>query len=330
MESHFSGKINNSYREFISYELMPPPVIASKKEKITYAKCVSQVLLNSPIHIDAINIPEVHEEKNLGNGERPQTYLVKMDNREFANILREDLPVHMEYIINHSTVYQEWECQKHWLTETCEKYKLHNLVLVGGDSSRIQYPGPSVTDFARYIKNQREEFFMLGGITIPSRHSSEPNCDEANRLITKTKAEIDYFTSQIIYEPINIIKLLKKYNKLCHQQNVNPKRIFLSFAPIANTKDIQFLSWLGVCLTDKTRQYLLSSPIGIGWRSLDVCKKILQEILYFVEKEDLKIPIGLNIEHISQHNFELSCIFINELGALYLHYMKHRAKRKKG
>jgi hypothetical protein len=329
MSSHFAGNIDNLYQPIISYELIPPSMTVSKEQKIAYAKCACQVLLNSPIAINAINIPEIYNEKKPGRGERPEAYLIKMDNREFANLLRNELPHHIDFIINHCTVYEDWNKQKRWLKDTCEKYKLYNLILVGGDSSSIKYPGPSVTDFAKYIKKEQKNFCLLGGITIPSRCYSKPLRDEASRLIEKSNAEINYFTSQIIYEVDGIKTLLKKYDVLCKQQNISPNRILLSFAPVTNAKDLRFLTWLGVNLSEQVSQYLLSATIGMGWRSLQICKDILQEILCFIVKEHIKVPIGLNIEHIAQHNFEMSCIFINELGAMYVHYMKHSAHRKK-
>ena len=162
MQSHFSEYTNNIYQPIITYELIPPPITASTEQKISYARCASQVLLNSSIAITAINIPEIHDEKKLDHGARPEAYLVKMDNREFANLLRNELPDHIDYIINHCTVYDDWETQKGWLMDTFERYKLHNLILVGGDCSSIKYPGPSVIDFAKYIKSERKHSCMLG------------------------------------------------------------------------------------------------------------------------------------------------------------------------
>ena len=329
MESHFYGKLHNPYHAIISYELIPPPMNVSDSEKIAYAKCAAEVLLHSPVPIHVLNLPEIRDEKHLNHIKRPQEFLSKMDNREFALLLYEQLPHHIDYLINHCTVYESWEEQKHWLIETWQKYKLNNLILVGGDSSQIVYPGPSVTEFAQFIKKEKNPLFLLGGITIPSRIYTNPQRSEACRLIEKTKAQLDYFTSQIIYEAKPVKQLLQEYNHLCNKFGMKPKRIFLSLAPITHAKDVDFLTWLGVHLSEESRAYLLSSPIGIGWRSLNKCREIIQDILSFIENEDIKVPIGLNIEHISQHNFEMSCIFINDLGAMYLHYMTHQAKRNR-
>ena len=63
-------KIKKPQRPVVAYEILPP------REKDgtlnTYAETISSLL--SQTHIDAINIPEVHDE--VGRGERPVSCLL--------------------------------------------------------------------------------------------------------------------------------------------------------------------------------------------------------------------------------------------------------------
>ncbi len=81
------------------------------------------------------------------------------------------------------------------------------------------------------------------------------------------------------------------------------------------------MRWLGVSIPQKIEQELFKADIGIGWRSIRMAVNILQELLVYMHEEQINVPLGLNIEHITRHNFELSLEFINRLGKIYLDYM---------
>ena len=52
-------------------------------------------------------------------------------------------------------------------------------------------------------------------------------------------------------------------------------------------------------------------------RSLDVAIEVLNEILNHIEKNDLKVPVGLNVEHIMSYNFQSSVEMLQELARIY-------------
>ena len=71
-------KIKKPQRPVVTYEILPP------REKDgtlnTYAETISSLL--SQTHIDAINIPEVHDE--IGRGERPVSNQDRGEPRKFG------------------------------------------------------------------------------------------------------------------------------------------------------------------------------------------------------------------------------------------------------
>lgn len=308
-------KILTPNRPVILYELIPPPANIKAVNLHAYADCSAELLDNCDPIIDGINIPEIRDEKRKATP-RQFSYKNKTDARKFAKHLQKSSKMNLGIVLNRCTIYEDWPLQFDWLAETTKKYGIDNLVLVGGESSRIKYPGPSVIEMGKTIQKKFNSLFC-GGITISSRRNNNLLKDEPYRLIEKGRHGMEYFISQVIYEPYEMQKLIKDYYLLCVKKELKPKRIFLSFAPISTRRDLEFLRWLGVIIPDPVQEVLFGADIGIGWRSVKIAKVILQKILAFVRDENIQVPLGLNVEHISMHNFELSREFLEELGKIY-------------
>jgi 5,10-methylenetetrahydrofolate reductase len=304
----FAEKIKKKEKAIL-YELLPPPKHLSQADLDRSFSLFSAMLKNFPV--SAINIPEVREEKR--HGSRTDAEIIKLEPRKVASYLQKYGI--SDIVVNRPIVYESWEKQKQWLKDTYNSYGIRNIVLVGGESSQTSYPGISVTDAAVTIhKKLQSEFpdILLGGIIIPTRNN------EAQRVLKKSQAGIEFFTSQIIYEAESVKKFLKEYEELCRQQQIKPKTIFLSFAPITMTRDAQLLKWLGVKIPDETLTVLTTGWLGMGWRSMHICQDILEDILHFVQEHDITVPLGLNIEHVNRHNFETSFVLLERLAETYL------------
>ena len=196
----FRDKVRKPKRPVVAYEILPP------REKDgtlnSYAERISSLL--SQTHIDAINIPEVHEEN--ARGLRPVKNLERAEAREFGRLLQDNVGI--EAIVNRVTVHNDLDYQKGWIKETFYDYDIENLILVGGESSDIKYPGPSVNETSEYITrdlNAGRFDFFCGGITIPSRKI------ESVRLLKKGSNGIEFFTTQVLYDAKKIKKMLKNY-----------------------------------------------------------------------------------------------------------------------
>ena len=95
-----------------------------------------------------------------------------------------------------------------------------------------------------------------------------------------------------------LTKMINNYQRRCNKLNTFPRRILLSFAPVSSQKNIEFLKWLGVEIPYNTERYLQGRPGSMKERSLDVAIEVLNEILTDIEENDLRVPVGLNVEHI--------------------------------
>ena len=299
-------KVKKPQRPVVAYEILPP--LEKDGTLNSYAEIISSLL--SQTHIDAINIPEVHDES--GRGDRPVTNQKRGEPREFGRLLQDIVGV--EAIVNRVVVHEPFDAQMRWIEETNRDYEIENLIIVGGESSKVDYPGPTVNEVLRfvsreYISNGGDIF--CGGIAIPSREI------ESKNLIKKSEHGSEFFTTQVLYDSSNIVKMIDHYQERCDDLNTFPRRLLLSFAPVSSQKNIDFLKWLGVEIPPETERYLQGRPGSMIERSLDVAIEVLNDTLNFITEKNLKVPIGLNVEHIMSYNFQSSVEMLQELARIY-------------
>jgi len=302
----FRDKVRKAKRPVVVYEILPPREKDGTLD--SYAEKISSLL--SQTHIDAINIPEVHDENE--RGERPVQNLKRAEAREFGRLLQDSVGI--EAIVNRVTVHDNFESQKNWIKETFYDYDIENLILVGGESSKIQYEGLSVNSASEYITrdlNSGRFDFFCGGISIPSREV------ESEKLLKKGSNGIEFFTTQVLYDSKKIKKMLKHYDDICKKNHVLPRRILLSFAPVSSKKNIAFLKWLGVEIPLQTEKRLVNEDSNMTNESLKIATEILEDILENNEKNEIKVPVGLNVEHIMSYNFQHSINMLQELSKRY-------------
>ncbi|TLZ50944.1 MAG: hypothetical protein E6K18_06200 [Methanobacteriota archaeon] len=175
-------------------------------------------------HLDAINLPEILDENHAG-----MPFYRNMDPRRFATRLKEDLPV--ETIVNKVVVHLPGSAGfESWLKESLYAYGLKNFVFVGGASSRIKYPGPTVPESNRRLREVVQSGFeaAIGNILIPERPA------EVERLLGKTLSGCRFFTTQVLFEPEPVATVLRRYGEACGYEGIEPATILLSFAPVAD------------------------------------------------------------------------------------------------
>ena len=299
-------KVKKPKRPVVAYEILPP------REKDgtlnSYAEIISSLL--SQTHIDAINIPEVHDENS--RGDRPVSSQKRGEPREFGRMMQDIVGI--EAIVNRVVVHEPLDIQLKWMEQTNKEFEIENMIIVGGESSSIKYPGPSVKEMLSAISsdfNSNSGDIFCGGIAIPSR------VKESMNLIKKTNHGSEFFTTQVLYDSAKVIKMIDFYQKQCDESKTFPRRILLSFAPVSSQKNIDFLKWLGVEIPAETERYLQGRPGSMTERSLDVAIEVLNDTLNFISTNDLKVPIGLNVEHIMSYNFQSSVEMLQELARIY-------------
>ncbi len=299
-------KILMPRRPVVVYEILPPRIIDGSSED--YAERISTLL--SKTHIDAINIPEVHMEES--RGKRPVEEKERAEPREFGRIIQDSVGV--EAIVNRVTVHHSISEQNEWFRSTKEDFGIDNLVLVGGESGKIEYPGPSVNESAISIQelNKIENLdIFYGGISLPSRKI------ESKRMLSKSESGIDFFTTQVLYESEEICKMLGHYQEICKISDVEPKRTLLSFAPISTLRNLRFLKWLGVEIPKRTEEKLIQREEDMKSLSIEISMGILDDVLNHILENKITVPIGLNVEHIMAYNFDHSVELLQLMSKRY-------------
>ena len=302
----FRDKILKGERPVVVYEIIPPRIIDGTIE--SYSEKISSLL--SQTHIDAINIPEVHAEES--RGVRPVEDRVRAEPREFGKMIQDSVGI--EAIVNRVSVHQSLECQREWFRTTREDFGIDNIVIVGGESSKIKYPGPGVIETAKMIREINSEegpAIFVGGISLPARKS------ESKRMLKKGSVGNEFFTTQVLYDGDDVKKMLGHYSRVCGEKGIEPKRVLLSFAPISTVKNLEFLKWLGVEIPREAEDYLIEDTGATKERSIDLSLGILDEILNHISENDIQVPIGLNIEHIMAYNFQYSVELLQKMAMKY-------------
>ena len=279
------------------FEVVPPA--AAKPEALDSSL---QELHQLRGRVDAINIPEIHDEDRPG--ERTSKFIERVEPRLLGSRIKRELEI--DVVINRVTVHDAEP--ERWFRETCAAWDIPNWVLVGGESKEIRYPGPNPGEAARLVKTLGLPV-SLGGITIPSR------MNEPERIRKKHADGVEFFTSQVMFDSNDLVWLIQRLNGV-------EARIFISFAPVSNRRDLQFLRWLGVDIPRDLDRFLIGSEQGEAApahtcleRSIDLAQRILMDVFDNLPPDPP--PIGLNIEHITRKNFAPALAMLDRLGNLY-------------
>ncbi len=287
----------------IFFEMVPPA--AKKPEDVRRA--IEEVTKIKPL-VDAINLPEIHDEQR--GSERTFKFIERVEPRQLAARIQRETAT--EVVLNRCVVYEP--DQAGWFRESCGNMGIRHAILVGGESSVIRYPGPSVLEAVQQVKSLNLPI-TLGGITIPSRPQ------EADRIRRKQAAGISFFTSQVLFDSNDIVGLVQRLNGL-------DARVFLSFAPVSQASDLAFLRWLGADAPQDLDRFLIQADTKDAGqaafaRSLDLAQRILMDVFDNLPPDPPRL--GLNIEHINRRNFSPAVQMTEKLGNLYASLVTSRA-----
>ncbi len=245
------------------------------------------LLLKLP-RVDAVYVPELVDENHEGRP-RYRSY----DPREYVVHLtsRTGHPGIVTKVVAHfpsSGALREW-------AERSVRMGVQNVVLVGGSSSRIPYPGPAVVEADRVVGPiVSAAGGVVGNIAIP--HRSE----EAARMLRKTQAGAAFLTTQLLFEAQSTIGALREYGRLCREARIPPATVVLSFAPLGDDDDIEFVRWLGANLPEEVEQALLQEEQALSRRTVELALSVWTEIV--AATGSAGVPLGASVEQVSSRH----------------------------
>lgn len=265
-----------------------PPSARAKPSRATAEVDAIVDLIRAVPRIDAIDVPELVDENHEG---RP-LYRTG-DPREFGKTLAERTG--REAVVNKVIAHLENpDATERWATETV-RMGIRHVVLVGGTSRYIPYPGPAVTEANRICRPILEAAGgLVGNITIPQREG------EAHRMLSKTRAGASFFTTQIVFEADAAFQMVRQYDLLCRQASLVPRAVLFSFAPLVDEQDAEFVRWLGADVPEATERAILEGEDGgAAQRSVDRALEVWESVRRRANEAGLEVPLGVNVEQIS-------------------------------
>ena len=269
------------------FEPVPPGARTSAERAAKQLAAVVDVIRTVP-RIDAVDVPELVDENHEG---RP--YYRTGDPREYARRIHENTG--REVIVNKVVAHLATpEAVAEWAQETVAR-GIRHVVLVGGTSRYIPYPGPTVIEANRLcLPIFQDVRGSLGNITIPQR------VGEAHRMLAKTRAGASFFTTQILFDAKAASGMIEEYDRLCREAKLAPAAVLLSVAPLGDDSDVEFARWLGAEVSDAAEQEILSGPESeAGSRSVTQALRLWSTVDQVRRAHGLSVPLGVNVEQIT-------------------------------
>lgn len=282
----------------IIFEIIPPPTTWDAQKVMSWVHQVCEIMQREEIY--TLNLPEVLDETR--DGARSFPFAKKIDNVRFADIIKKEQPIFSPIpykIISKLTPTQF----SNWM-EAVHRKGIRKLLLVGGESHQIKYPGSSVEEGAAYIRQYFEDV-EVGGITIFTR----PH--EAERIVKKMKSGITFFCSQIIFETANLKQVISELHLICVKEGLPLPKIYISLSPASELKDVDFIKWLGVEYPSAIYTYLTEPEADVTNRCFSILERIIEEIFDFMAHTN--IDLGFNVEHVRYTNLQLAARLIERI-----------------
>lgn len=268
-----------------------PPAARLRPERAEKQLAAVVELIRTVPRVDAVDVPELVDENHEG---RP--YYRTWDPRDYAHRIHEETG--REVIVNKVVAHLATPTAVvDWAGETVAR-GIRHVVLVGGTSRYIPYPGPTVIEANRLCHPIFQGVSgSLGNITIPQRPG------EAHRMLAKTRAGASFFTTQILFDTEAAIRMIHEYDRLCREASLSPAALLLSVAPLADESDAEFARWLGADVSEIAEQEILLGPESeAGSRSVAHALRLWATIEGERRKQGLSVPLGINVEQITTHH----------------------------
>ena len=283
-----TGSLSEALRSWpLFFEPVPPPVRTTRERAEERREAIAR-LIDAVPRVDAIDVPELIDENHEG---RPR-YRTD-DPREFASAIA--ARTGREAIVNKVVAHlANAGAVEAWARDTVAQ-GVRNVVLVGGTSRYIPYPGPPVAEADRICRPFVEGAGgLLGNIAIPQRTG------EAHRMLGKTRAGAAFFTTQIVFDAEAVVRMIREYDRLCRQASLVASPVVLSFAPLSDEQDVAFVRWLGADLPDSAERAILDGTNGEALaRSVARSLAVWDEIVRSSVADSVEVPLGVNVEQVS-------------------------------
>ena len=281
-----------------------PPSARTPPARVTERIDALVRLVEKVPRLDALDVPELVDENHEG-----KPHYRSGDIRPFARALKERTG--REAVVNKVVAYLGSFAELEGWVSGAVAQGLHYVVFVGGASRYIPYPGPSVADANRACRSLLAPVGgRVGNIAIPQR-TGEPH-----RMLSKTRVGASFFTTQIVFDAAQTVEMVHQYALLCRQAAIPPATVLVSFAPLADEQDVEFIRWLGADIPEAVEGDLLEGEDSqILRRSERRALDVWEGILRAARTEGIEVPLGVNVEQVSTRHLDAAGHLLREFAS---------------
>lgn len=292
-------KIHQPGSNLVFYSLTPPKATTQPEQvKIIAGKQIERL---QGLPIDGLLLYDIQDESTRTEKERTFAFQSTITPEDYSKNYLASLQV--PKVIYKSIGNLDKEQFTNWLQAN---QHIGYAVFVGASShQQVEATNFSLQD-AYDLRKQYAESLVLGGVTIPERHTKKG--DEHHRIFNKINKGCSFFISQCVYSLNDTKNLLSDYYYAGLDNDKSLSPLIFTLAPCGSLKTLQFMEWLGIEVPKWLYNDLKHSK-DILSSSIETCKNIAIEILNYTQAKN--IPIGFNIESISIKREEIEAA--NEL-----------------
>lgn len=286
-------KIKNKESGILLYGITPPKSTNKEEDlKTIAAKHIQRI---QKLNIDALVLYDIQDESERTDETRPFSYIETIDPYVYKNKYLKELEV--PSIVYRSVGKYTKKEFKTYLKDTKKKKDSYSVFV--GAASKKQKVNISIKE-AYKIKKEVNKDLLLGGITIPERHTSTK--DEHLRVFSKISNGCEYFITQCVYNLEAAKIFLTDYARYARDNEIELVPIIITLTPCGSAKTLAFMKWLGINIPNYLEEDLIESG-DILQESVSVCLYIIEELCKFAKKRN--IPLGYNIESVAIRKLEI-------------------------
>ncbi|RDX34151.1 5,10-methylenetetrahydrofolate reductase [Arcobacter sp. HD9-500m-PIT-SAG03] len=296
------NKIRNKKSGILFYGLTPPKATNTEEQiKVITQKHIDRIL---PLEIDGLILYDIQDESDRTNKKRPFPFIKTLDSTDYANDYLNVL--NLPIVVYKAVGKYDKKNMSSWLEES---KKSNSYSVFVGAASDTQKSKMSIKD-AYALKKDINSDLVLGGITIPERHSKKK--DEHLRVFSKTDNGCEFFVSQAVYDLHASKKFLDDYSSYAKENNKEIVPIIFTLTPCGSVKTLEFMKWLGIHIPELLERKLMESG-NILDDSVKFSIAIFESLYtYGLQKG---IPIGCNVESVAirKEEIDASIELLNEV-----------------
>ena len=285
-------KIRNRESGIILYGIVPPKLDTDSDRVEEIA--AMQIQRIAPLPIDGLVIYDIFDETSRTPEKRPFPFIETLDGYGYSQNQLANLDV-PRVIYRSVGKYSEAE-----LSDYLNHASQDDLLTVFVGAASKDQPVSMTLPQAYELKQRMAPESLLGGVTIPERHSSKGT--EHLNVFNKIQQGCSFFISQGVYDLTASKDLLSDYYYHAQENNLPLVPILFTLTPCGSIQTLKFMKWLGISIP-KWLENDLKHATDILEKSVDISQQNWLELKAYADEKG--IPVGCNIESVAIRKLEV-------------------------